>query len=166
MAFDLFENLAKLSNGDLQWYDNLSEEDKKTASPLVLARWMTGTSDLAQLVRINTFVNPYGFSLGQEKSLLFKLLAAAATGKTRRYSWLKAPGTKVQVKQRVEVIKQYYGVSTREATIYAETISGEDLLEMAEECGLDKDELAKLKKEVADGSGSTEGTGKGKAKHK
>ena len=155
MAFDLFEGLAKLSSGDQQWYDRLSDEDKKAASPFVIGRWMTGTSDQAQLIRLNTFVNPYGFSLGQEKALLFKLLAAAATEKPKRYQWLKAPGAKGTVKLRLEVIKQYYEVSSREAALYT-TISAEDLIEIAEELGWEKDELTKLKKEVGDGSGSTE----------
>lgn len=154
MSFDLFDGLSKLSGRDLQWYDKLSDEDKKAASPFVMARWMTGTSDQAQLVRINTFVNPYGFSLGQEKPLLFKLLAAAATGKSKRYQWLKSPGAKATVKLRLEVIKQYYEVSTREATGYSDLIDAEDILSMAESLGWEQDELKKLKKEVDDGSGS------------
>jgi len=156
MSFDIFEGLAQLSSRDLRWYSKLSPEDQKAASPFVIARWMTGTSDQAQLVRINTFVNPYGFSLGSEKSLLFSLLAAAATGKTKRYRWLKSPGAKAAVKLRLEVIKQYYEVSTREATGYADVIDGADILEMAEELGWGKEELAKLKKEVDDGSGNTQ----------
>lgn len=154
MSFDLFDGLAKLSSRDLQWYDKLTPEDQKAASPFVMARWMTGTSDQAQLVRINTFVNPYGFSLGQEKSLLFKLLAAAATGKSKRYQWLKSPGAKATIKLRLEVIKQYYDVSTREAIGY-DSIEGEDILTMAEELGWEVEELKKLKKEVSDGSGNT-----------
>ena len=164
MSFDLFQGLSDLSKRNLQWYANLSDEDKKAAAPFVIARWMTGTNDHAQLMRLNTFVNPYLFSLGQEKGLLFSLLAAAATGKTKRYSWLKAPGTKSATKLRIEAIKQYYDVSTREAVGYADTIEAEDILSMAEECGWEKEELAKLKKEVGDGSGSTKKAGSGKKK--
>jgi len=154
MSFDLFQGLSDLSKRDLQWYANLSDEDKKAAAPFVIARWMTGTNDQAQLIRINTFVNPYLFSLGSEKGLLFSLLAAAATGKSKRYSWIKAPGMKAVTKLRLEAIKQYYDISTREAVGYADAIDAEDILAMAEECGWDKEELAKLKKEVGDGSGS------------
>jgi len=154
MSFDLFQGLSDLSKRDLQWYRKLPEEDQKSAAPFVIARWMTGTSDQAQLVRLNTFVNPYMFSLGTEKGLLFSLLAAAATGKSKRYSWLKAPGAKAATKLRLEVIKQFYDVSTREAIGYADTIDAEDIMAMSEELGWDKEELAKLKKEVGDGSGS------------
>lgn len=157
MALDLFASLASLSEGDLQWYDNLSDEDKKAAAPFVLARWMTGTSDRAQLVRLNTFVNPYIFSLGSEKALLFKLLAAASTGNTRRYNWIKAPGGKKALKKKVEVIQQFYDISTREATLYVPLVSDEEYLEMGESLGWDADELKKLKAEfVKDGPGITE----------
>lgn len=159
MSFDLFQGLADLSKRDLRWYEGLAEEEQKAALPFVIARWMTGTTDQAQLVRLNTFVNPYLFALGQEKGLLFSLLAAAATGKSKRYNWIKAPGMKAVTRMRLEVIKQYYGVSTREAVGYADTIDAEDIMTMAEECGLDKEELAKLKKEVGDGSGSTKKPG-------
>lgn len=163
MSFDLFEGLAQLSAGNLSWYDDLPAEDKKTAAPFVIARWLTGTADQAQLVRINTFANPYLFALGAEKALLFKLLAAATTGKTRRYYWLKAPGAKATVKLRLEVIKQYYDASTREAAIYSPAVPNADVMEMAEALGWDQEELKKLQKEL-DGSGSTEKPGSGKKK--
>lgn len=155
MSFDLFQGLADLSGRDLEWYSRLTEEEQKAAHPFVIARWMAGTGDRAQLVRLNTFVNPYVFSLAGDKGLLFSLLAAAATGKTRRYSWIKAPGAKAATRLKVEVIRRYYDASAREAAAYADAIDDEDVMAMAEECGLDKDELAKLKKEVGDGSGST-----------
>ena len=155
MSFDLFQGLSDISKRDLRWYPKLSEEDQKAAHPFVIARWMTGTSDQAQLIRINTFVNPYLFALGSEKGLLFSLLAAAATGKSKRYNWIKAPGMKSVTKLRLEVIKQYYDISTREATGYADTIDTEDIFAMAEELGWEVEELKKLKKEVGDGSGNS-----------
>lgn len=146
-AFDLFDGLSKLGKRDLGWYDGLTPDGKKAAAPLVIMRWMTGTSDQAQLVRLNTFVNPYIFALGAEKPLLFKLLAAAATGKTGRYFWLKGPGARPAEKLALEVVKQYYGISGREAQSYK--VDGESLLEMAQELGWDEEQLKKLKKEVA-----------------
>lgn len=164
MSFDLFQGLSDLSKRDLRWYADLSDEDKKAAAPFVIARWMTGTNDQAQLVRLNTFVNPYLFALGSEKGLLFSLMAASATGKSKRYSWIKAPGMKAVTKLRLEVIKQYYDISTREAAGYADTIEAEDILIMAEECGWEAEELKKLKKEVGDGSGSPKKPSSGKKK--
>jgi len=144
-AFDLFAGLDSLTAGDLNWYDKLSDDGKKAAAPFVIMRWLAGTSDPAQIVRLNTFVNPYAFSLGQEKALLFKLLAAATTHKLKRYYWLKAPGG-TSNKLSLEVTKQYYGWSTREAEL--QPIEPDDLITMAEELGWDNDQLKKLKAEV------------------
>ncbi len=144
-TFDLFAGLDALTKGDMRWYDALPDDAKKQAAPFVIMRWLCGTGDAAQLVRINTFVNPYAFALGAEKPLLFKLLAATTTHKPKRYYWLKAPGA-VTKKLSLEVIKEYYGISGREAATYQ--LDKETLLEMAEELGWDDEELKKLKKEV------------------
>lgn len=147
-AFDLWGFLGSLSKRDLRAYEKLSDEAKKGAAPFVLMRWMTGTSDAAQIVRLNTFVNPYAFSLGQDKTLLCKLLAAAATGKSGRYTWLKGPGSKGE-KLKLEVIKEYYALSTREASEYK--VSADDTMAMAEELGWDEERLKKLATEVGYG---------------
>lgn len=151
-AFDLFAGLDNLTAGDLQWYDKLTDDGKKAAAPLVIMRWLSGTSDPAQIVRLNTFVNPYVFTLGQEKALLFKLLAAATTHKPKRYQWLKGPGA-TSKKLALEVIKEYYGWSTREAEL--QPMEPETLVSMAEELGWDNDQLKKLKAEL-DGPGSAQ----------
>ncbi len=157
-AFDLFAFLNTLSKRDFSAYDRLSDEAQKVAAPFVTQRWMTGTSDVAQIMRVNTFVNPYIFSLGSDKALLFKLLAAAATSKSSRYTWLKGPGAKSE-KHRLEVIKQFYEVSTREASSYI--IDRESIIEMATELGWDDEELKKLKAEVVkDESGIAEKSGR------
>lgn len=144
-AFDLFAGLDRLTAGDMTWYDRLPDDGKKAAAPFVIMRWLAGTSDPAQIVRLNTFVNPYAFSLGQEKGLLFKLLAAATTHRPKRYYWLKAPGA-TSNRLSLEVVKQYYGWSTREAAL--QPFDPEDLVTMAEELGWDADQLKKLKAEV------------------
>ena len=76
MEFDLFSGLESLSKSDYGWYGKLSDEGKKQVAPLVLARWLSGTSDYLQLIKLNMLVNPYTFSLGNEKDLLCKLMAA------------------------------------------------------------------------------------------
>lgn len=159
--FDLFAGLAALGSKNNKWFESLSLEGQKAAAPFVMARWMTGTSDPEQIVRINRYVNPYLFSGTADKAALFKLLAATATGRTKRYQWIKAPGAKSKT-HVLEVIKRYYDCSTREASTYE--IAAADILEMAEELGLDKEELLKVKKELDDGSGSAASSGTKPAK--
>ncbi len=150
-SFDLFAGLSALGRKDLNWFEGLSAEGQKAAAPFVMMRWMSGTSDLAQIIRLNTVANPYMFAGSADKSALFKLLAVAATGKSSRFSWIKGPGSKAK-KLSIEAIVQYYDCSPREAATY--TVAAEDLIEMVEELGWDKEEIAKLKKEQDDGSGA------------
>lgn len=157
MAIDLFASLGEIGKKrNQQWYTNLSEEDQKTAHPFVIGRWLTGTSDPAQIVRINTFVNPYLFSMGKDKDLLFKLLAASCTGSTARYRWIKGPASASSTAMAAQVMADYYEVTTREAVRYLDNTSHDTIIEMAEELGWDKEAMTKLKKELGNGSGSVE----------
>ncbi len=160
-AFDLFKFLGQLNKRDLQAYDKLTEEGKKAAHPFVILRWLSGTNDPAQIIRLNEFANKYVFSLGNEKALLFKLLAASCTGSSSRASWLKGPGGS-STKLAIEAIKARYGCSTREADMYLGSLNSADILKFAEDAGWDKDQLKKLQNELGkeDGSGSTAKSGR------
>ena len=163
-SFDLFALLGQLNKRNLQAYDQLTDEGKKAAHPLVIMRWLSGTSDPAQIIRINEFANKYVFSLGTEKPLLFKLLAASCTGRSSRSQWIKGPGSG-STKLTVEAIKARYNCSSREAEMYLGSLDASDVLQCAEDAGWDKDQLKKLQTELGkeEGSGSaTKGSRKPK----
>ena len=154
-SFDLFAFLGQLNKRNLQAYDQLTEEGKKAAHPLVIMRWLSGTSDQAQIIRLNEFANKYVFSLGQEKPLLFKLLAASCTGKSRA-SWIKGPGS-ISTRHAIEAIKARFHCSSREAELHLGSLDPADVLQFAEEAGWEKDQIKKLQTELGkdDGPGST-----------
>lgn len=149
-SFDLFAGLSSLGKKDYYWFDKLSADGQRAAAPFVIMRWLSGTSDEAQIVRLNTFVNSYVFSGALDKSSIFKALAAASTGKSFRYTWLKGPSAKAK-RTAIDVICQYYEISSKEASTYS--IDNDSLIQMAEELGFDKDQLTKLSKELDDGHG-------------
>lgn len=152
--FDLFKFLGKLNRRDMKAFDDLSVEDKKAVHPLVIMRWLSGTGDEAQIVRLNEFCNKYVFSLGEEKPLLFKLLAASCTGRSSRSQWLKGPGGKSS-KLAAQVVSSKLNCSTRIAETYLPLLTADDILQYADEVGLGKDEIKKLTLELnKDGSGS------------
>lgn len=144
---DLFPFLSRLNRRDMSAYDNLTEDQKKEASALVIMRWLSGTSDPAQIVRLNAFANKYIFSLGNEKGLLFKLLAASCTARASRNSWLKGPSSKSS-KLAIEAIKQNFQCSTREAKDYQGLLSSADILRYAEDAGWETAQLKKLTTEL------------------
>lgn len=158
-TFDLFAFLGRLNRRDMQAYEKLSDDDKKAAHPFVIMRWLSGTSDAAQIVRLNTFVNRYVFSLGAERPLLFKLLAAACTGNTNRTTWIKGPAS-VSSRLSLEAIKARYRCSTREAQEYLGMLEPADVLQYAEDAGWTKEELKKLTLEMGKDDGSRSGSAK------
>jgi hypothetical protein len=160
-SFDLFEGLGSLSKGNKSWFSSLNPDGQKAAAPFVITRWMTGTSDAAQIIRLNELVNPYLFAGSADKEMLFSLIAIAATGKSSRYNWVKGPGSKMK-KLALECTMAYYECSAREASTYR--IAPADLIEMAEELGWDKEQITKLEKEVQDGGSGAAPKERGKSK--
>jgi hypothetical protein len=161
-TLDLFGFLGQLNKRDLQAYAKLSPDAKKAAHPLVIMRWLSGTSDPAQIIRLNEIANAYVFNLGQEKELLFKLLAAACTGRVNRTTWLKGPGSS-STRLALEAIKAKYQCSTREAEEHLPLLAAEDVVLCAEDAGWDKEQLKKLATELGKddiGTGSTKKVGR------
>lgn len=105
-------------------------------------------------MRLNAFVNPYIFPLGAEKNLLFKLMAASCTG-PKRVTYMKPPGSASKnPKLAVEAVMQVHECSSKEANHLLELMSPDDVLQCAEQAGLDKAEMTKLKAEYKDSDGS------------
>jgi hypothetical protein len=161
---DLFPFLAELNRRNMGAYESLTDEAKKQASPLVIMRWLSGTNDPAQIIRLNSIVNPYVFNLVQEKTLLFKLMSAACTGKNRA-NWIKGPsGTNVSL--AIQAVQSQFQVSSREAKEYLDLLTPENIIQFAEEAGWDKDQIKKLQQEMEKTDGSRSFTPKlGKQKN-
>jgi hypothetical protein len=146
-AVDIFALLDKMSKKQ-HAYPQLTDEEQKSVSPLIVMRWLAGCNDQLQLIRLNEMANPFVFSLGQNKELLMALLTEATTG-PKRYNWLKTKGS-VKSSLRDEVIMQAFECSQREARLMP--VCRDEVLAQAELLGWQKDEMTKLKKELADGS--------------
>jgi hypothetical protein len=147
---DIFELLGKIdkpASGDI--YTGLSDDERKGFAPLVVARWMSGTSDAYQLMALNTVANPYIFSLGRHPHLFMHLLQASSSKKPKRYGWLGVKSKKKN-SSAISVVQDYYGMSLREVKLLNPFPPEAEVLQMAEELGRDKEEITKLKKEYKD----------------
>lgn len=146
-TLDIFHVLDRINARDYDAYQNWNEAEQKALQPFVVMKWMLGTDDQRQLLRLNTRVNPHMFALGQHKELLYKLLCASTDGKTRRYSWVKTSGKQASNSATLEVIKEYFGYSARHAKDTLPLLSKDEVLEMAQYLGRQSDELTKIKNE-------------------
>lgn len=134
---DLFVALEKLSKADINFFDTLSQSDKKSLAPVVVMRWLTGTKDKQQIQFINHFVNPFVFSLYAHPDLQFKLMMASCTGSTKRYKWLKKEQSK-KVTKELEIIMQYCDIGYREAKEYYPLLNTDDIDLMKAELGINE----------------------------
>jgi len=153
MAFklDIFSLLSDLNDpkaGDI--YAQLTEDEKKGFAPLIVMRWMSGTSDERQIMLLNEFVNPYVFALGKHPHLLMQLLQVASSKTNKRYNWLGIKSKKKGI-EAARVVEEYFEMTPREVASLNPFPTEDEVIRMAEALGWQKDEVAKLKKEYKDG---------------
>ena len=142
--FRLLEDIG--SKGDA--YAKLSEEERKGFAPIVVQRWLTGVKDERQIIALNAFANKHVFALSKHPHLIARLFQACVSKVPRRYFWLGVK-SKGKTPLRDAALKQYFGWSSNELRKQVQLPSREDVIEMAERLGWQKDELAKLRKELA-----------------
>jgi hypothetical protein len=146
-ALDIWQLLGSIDKKDTSFYTKLTDEQKKAYAPLIAMRWHTGTSDKRQILYNNELVNRYVFNIGDHKELLYKLQCAASSGQTRRYAWLPAKQGAKKIKG-LDIVMEYQDMTEREAKSVMHMFDAEEILAMAEDLGYQKEELAKLKKEL------------------
>lgn len=150
-SLDIFELLPKIDQKDLHIWEKLSDEQRKEFSPLVVLKWLRGTDNLTQLEFLNELVNPVIFTLGQEKEFILKLMAICTFGGRKRYSWLSTKSNKKKSTLKIDMIMNYNHISKRESMEVVSLYNEEEILQMAEEIGYQKDEITALKKELKNG---------------
>ena len=145
---DIFGLLGKINSsksGDI--YPNLSDDEKKGFAPLVVMRWMSGTSDERQIILLNEFVNKYVFTLAKHPHLLMQLLQVTSSKTPKHYQWISIKSKKKNNLSR-RVVKEYFEMSEREVGLLNPFPNCESIMEMAELLGWDKDDINSLKKEL------------------
>lgn len=149
---DIFRALGAADRKDHAFLTDLTPEEVKGYQPFLVMRWLTGTSSASQVYVINEVVNPYAFNLSQHKQLMWDLTIAATDGKQRRYGWIKAPSRTLASKPvAIKVLRETYGYSVKHAeeAFLALQHTPNAIVKLAEAIGLQKEEMTKLKKELA-----------------
>lgn len=146
--FDIFKLIEQLETGDTESVKNFTEEQLKEISPYLLQRWLSCTDDQLQILRLNICCNPYSFELAKHKQLLLKLYGVSVSKTRKRYQWIKQKKNESSKSLSVDVVKQFYGYSTKRAEECVSMFSADDIMEMAKDLGYQKAEIDKLKKEL------------------
>lgn len=143
---DMFEVLKKIDSGDRTFLDNLDPATKKEFVPLLTMRWASSAGG-RQAVLLNELVNTVVFKYYDHPELLYKLMVASSDRKQKRYTWIKPKPKDKGTRLAARTIAKYYNCPYKDAAIYADRLSLEDVLEMAEDLGYDNDLIKDLKAE-------------------
>lgn len=143
---NIFDILGQLDDKNYDFYQIATSDVQKQIVPLVLMRWMTGTKNEQQIMFLNEFVNPVVFALYSHPILLWKLMCICSPGRRSRYQWTKIESKNSKV--AIDVVKEYFKYSTREAIGAVKLLSPSDILSCAIELGYESAKLTKLKKEL------------------
>lgn len=148
---DLFGSFRKLNSLDFDFWDKLSAEEQKQASPYVFTMWMQNSKNDGQVLYLNEFVNPHLFTtLKGKEDISFILLALSSRGKQNQYSWVKRPSNKEKGAKAdgvKKVLKEYFEESDRNIGYYLDRLTSEEFVKICHHFGLQDDEVKKLKKE-------------------
>lgn len=145
---DIFRVLAEIDKKNSTFYTSLTDEEQKGFLPVVVSRWLTGTTRKAQVIFINELINPFVFSLYKHPQLLYYLMTICTSGKPQRYTWNKALSKTPSKPVVVKAIQQYFGYNSKDADLAIPILDPIDIVSMAESMGWQDEDLNKLRKEM------------------
>lgn len=145
---DIFEFLREVDSGNFEYFENLSEAQKKKFAPVVATRWMSCTRNTSQLQAVNALVNPFTFAFAtKHKELLYKLMLIASSGTEKRYKWIGKKKSGGTMPNTTTILAEYYKISKSKASGYAKMFTVDEVIECAENLGYDEAYLKKIKNE-------------------
>lgn len=154
MKLVLNKVLNALDNRQLNFYDTLNDEEKKDFQPYILMRFMSHSEtnpDLAKLslITTNEFVNKYQWDLPKEKELYAKLLSASGLGFKQNHKWIAGKNknssndpVKSLVKEKLKMVG--WDANTVELNLYISRMSKNDIKDLCDEFGKQKEESNKI----------------------
>lgn len=142
---DIFEILANIDAKNIDYIDKI----EKDFNAYVIMQWMAGLSNPRTVFFLNELVNPFVWAfVKRHKRLLYYLMTVCADGHKKRYRWIKSKKTHRHPKS-VEIIQKFYGYNSQHAVDALPCFSKEDIIEMAEQLGYQKEFVKLIKKEFA-----------------
>lgn len=138
----IFDYLNILSTGDIEKFNSLSHDEKKSFANVVIMRWLTGCKCEDQIIRINEYCNTIMFKLHKHDDMIRKLMMLSCDGTSKKYNWISRPKNTVSLKERV--VMEYFTVSVETAKEYLKIISLDGLHQMATELSYDDKDIKNM----------------------
>jgi hypothetical protein len=145
--------LAALDAKDRDFYDNLTEDERKGLSPFLMLRYASvvdhSMPEVAEYVleATNRRVNPHFLDLKDHPKLQWLLLTTTSMGLgPMRHTWIKPLGGKKTTSDRICAFlsTEFPGLNQDELDILLATHSQDEILAYAADLGYQSDQIDKL----------------------
>ena len=141
---DIGRELGAVNSRNYEFYDKLTDEEKKAFSPYILMRYVGNPqtdSDTYEFTieRVNEHVNMHHWTLSKgHKPLLWQLFAGCGTGMTLRYTYLKS-GSKEKANKIEKLLAELYpAMKMEDIKMLASMMDKKDKDELFDKMGFDK----------------------------
>lgn len=145
--YDIFALLKQINSKNAQYFDTLNETAQKAIPPLVVQRWLSGTNDPRRIIFLNELVNPFVFEFYDHKKLLMQLMTTCTDGHFCKNYWLSGPKKGSGHTESSKVLQQMYGYNKKQADDAIKCLTEQQIVEYAEQLGIQKEQIAKIRKE-------------------
>lgn len=149
---DLNKALLALDTRDKNFYNKLSDEEKKGFQPLILMKYLSSvpngeTLPYLALVSINELVNVDFWELSSEPEMQAKLLALCGIGKKTYHKWIPFNNRKTSVLENFikEIFQQEnWFINSTEIDIFLMDKTEQDIKDLCHDFGKDKETEKKI----------------------
>jgi hypothetical protein len=144
MALDIKRELRAVDTRDKDFYDSLSDQEKKEFSPYILMRYVSnvqGDQDVQEwfLEMTNEMVNKNHWTLSKNhKPLLWKLFAGCGTGVSAYHPYLAAGKKQKAVKIEKLIAELNPSMKMEDIKLLASMMDKNDIQELFDKLGYDK----------------------------
>lgn len=146
----LNEELKAMDLKDPDWYNNLSDSDRKEISLWILMRYMSSCESknldlvIHHLLLTNECVNVHFSHMSKYPALQFRLLQVVGTNKSQNHKWIKPP-IKAKKNKLAEWLSEIFiHYNDEEIELLISENSTETLKEFAKSYGMQDKELTAL----------------------
>lgn len=144
---NLFDVIKRVQKNDIAYIRNLNEEDIKSVPPVLLLKWLGNSNISSQIKCLNFVANKVIFKLYKHPKLLYNILVSSVNKNSERIKWNKRPSKKSCTNLEI-LISEYYNCTISQARDRLLILNKNEILDILEMCGKDKEFIKKVKKEL------------------
>jgi hypothetical protein len=142
---DIFKMLNAIDSKDYDFYDNLTDDERKGFSAYIGLKWgasVSGGDNILQhyyLASMNSYVNVNLFDLNKHHKLQWLLLVASSPNfGVHRHEWIypkKKPTSKSKNDIKSQLMKIYPSYKEDDIELLASMVTKKDLKKFVKDCG-------------------------------